>query len=79
LEALAHGLPVLTTTALRDQLPRDYAGSVIVEADSSVALAEGLTLTLTQLPELTGAAKLLGPAFTSDLHSFSGYVKSLLS
>lgn len=78
LEALSHGAPILTTTALADQLPQDYGGAIIAEADSIPALASGLEAALSDLTRLDLAARSAGPDFVRSRHSYSGYVATIL-
>lgn len=78
LEALAHGKPLLTTTAVSRQLPTDYSGAVVVEADDVVALSDGIHKALEDLPHLTSSAESLGPVFVNQKHSYESYVAHLV-
>jgi glycosyltransferase involved in cell wall biosynthesis len=79
LEALAHGTPVVTTTALAPQLPPEYQGAVVVEPEDPKALAGGISFALEHLPRLLTAAKQQGPSFVASDHSFDAYLEGLLS
>ena len=79
LETLSAGLPVITTTALADQLPPDYAGARVAAADSAEALAEGLGAALSNVSALIASAGRSGPEFIATHHSYDAYLKHLLS
>lgn len=78
LEALAHGKPLLATTAVSQQLPTGYQGAVVVEPDDPAALTDGLQVAIDSLPELAAVAAVQGPLFIKNNHSFDSYVASLL-
>lgn len=79
LETLSAGLPVVTTTSLADQLPPDYDGARVADADSVDALRATLTTALADLPGLMEAARRQGPDFISQRHSYDAYWSRLLS
>ncbi|HLC41097.1 MAG TPA: glycosyltransferase [Methylomirabilota bacterium] len=77
LETLAHGKPALTTETLRDQLPAEYGGAVVVPAEDITAISEGLSRALHTLPAFTKASSKEGPAFIGRNHTFESYVARL--
>jgi glycosyltransferase involved in cell wall biosynthesis len=79
LETLSAGLPVVTTTALADQLPPDYTGAKVANADSAGGLAECLGAALANLSALIASANRKGPEFIATHHSYDAYLKHLLS
>lgn len=79
LEALGHGRPIVTTSALASQLPDGYTGAVTVESTDPEALAEGIKSAIDDIEQLERAALADGPRFIASSHSFENYVGSLIS
>jgi len=75
LEALGHGKPIITTTALQSQLPPHYEGAVVVPPGDVPSLAEGISRAVQMLPQLAEGAR-LGPAFVRQHHSFGTYIET---
>jgi glycosyltransferase involved in cell wall biosynthesis len=78
LETLSAGVPIVTTTALVDQLPADYPGAVIAASDSVQALGASLRIALFDLGHLTDGAERAGPRFIAEHHTFPTYLDRLL-
>lgn len=77
LETLSAGLPIVTTTALADQLPAGYTGAVIAESDSVESLEWALRLAIDSLGDLIRGARRGGPVYVGEKHSFRSYVRGL--
>ena len=78
LETLGAGVPIVTTSALADQLPPGYSGAVVSASDSVPALHGALKSALANLDQLTAEAHRSGPHFIADNHTFSTYLNHLL-
>lgn len=78
LETLSAGVPIVTTSALADQLPPGYLGAVVSASDSISSLTRALQSALAALDQLTSEADLAGPRFIADNHTFSTYLNQLL-
>jgi glycosyltransferase involved in cell wall biosynthesis len=79
LETLSAGLPVVTTTSLADQLPPNYEGARVADADSAEALGATLAAALAELPVMMEAAREQGPEFIAERHSYGAYWNHLRS
>lgn len=79
LETLAYGVPLVTTPALAEQLPRDYRGAVVVPGETADDLGSGISQALDSLGTLRRFAMRDGPAFVQLQHSFGRYVHKLAS
>lgn len=79
LETLGAGLPVVTTSALADQLPPGYRGVEVADADSPSELAAALQRALERIDALTAVAGEAGPAFVEANHSYRSYLDRLLA
>jgi glycosyltransferase involved in cell wall biosynthesis len=78
LESLSSGIPIVTTPALQDQLPRDYRGALIAESDTPERLLEALRNSLDCLSDLSDAAEREGPTFIAEKHTYERYLDTLL-
>jgi glycosyltransferase involved in cell wall biosynthesis len=77
LQTLAYGKPAITTSALEDQLPNDYKGAVVVPAEDTQALTEGIRHAMETLSDMSNEASVAGPEFIERSHSFRAYVTTL--
>jgi glycosyltransferase involved in cell wall biosynthesis len=78
LEAMAHGVPIVSTPALFSLLPLEFGGAMIADDYGGDAYAAALRATLDNLPELTLSAADEGPRAIRKQHSFSDYAGALL-
>lgn len=79
LEALGYGRPIVTTPALRSQLPLDRRGAVVAESDNPSDLALAIDFALLHLDHLSREAAEIGPTFIAESHTFDRYVEVLAS
>jgi glycosyltransferase involved in cell wall biosynthesis len=77
LDAVAHGLPVVTTPAARDVVPAGFEGAVVAERSDAGALAEAISWATAHVDELRAAARRTGPVVMRD-HTYEAYWTSLL-
>lgn len=78
LETLSSGTPIVTTTALIEQLPPSYQGACVAAADSPEHLLAAVREAVRTLPQLSKAAAAEGPAFVAAHHTFDTYVDVLV-
>ncbi len=79
LEALAHGVPVVITPAVQDQLPAAYGGAIVAAGNGAEALSAALEDAVDQVEDLQAMAGAAGPPFIRKYHSFDRYVQSILA
>lgn len=77
LEVLGYGRPIVTTPALRSQLPPDGRGAEVAESDDPSDLARAIDLALQRLDDLSREAAEVGPAFIAENHTYDRYVEAL--
>jgi glycosyltransferase involved in cell wall biosynthesis len=78
LETLSAGIPIVTTTALEDQLPPGYRGAVVAKADSAGSLTHAVIRALDSREEMARAASEEGPTFVAAHHTFAAYLDKLV-
>ena len=77
LEALAHGLPIVTTPTLSSQLPNEGRCYIVARSDSSSDLAEAILSAIRDLDMLADEAREVGPRFIAERHGYDSYVQVL--
>lgn len=77
LEVLGYGRPIVTTPALRSQLPPNGRGAVVADSDDPSDLARAIDLALQRLDDLSREAAEAGPAFIAENHTFDRYVEAI--
>lgn len=78
LDVLSVGLPAVITKPIARGLPESYGGAVVVDPDSSAALAAGVKELLANLDAVRDAARLEGPRFVAEHHSYENYLDVLM-
>ncbi|HEV7527153.1 MAG TPA: glycosyltransferase [Acidimicrobiia bacterium] len=78
LDVLAVGLPAVITRPIAGGLPDGYGGAVVVEPDSPSALAAGIAKAIANLDELRGRARVEGPAFVLEHHTYERYLQTIV-
>jgi glycosyltransferase involved in cell wall biosynthesis len=78
LDVLSVGLPAVVSKPIADALPENYGGAVVVDADSSDALAKGIARALREIDDLGAAARAQGPTFVAQNHSYESYLEVLI-